>query len=104
VLENTWKALKENNDAYHAALRYRIENPDAVSAQMAEHLTAALGKPVAAPLARKMLERAHTKFADLLLDEVAYALENPAQQELEKELTELDLLKYCRSALERRKH
>jgi DNA-directed RNA polymerase specialized sigma24 family protein len=102
LLENTWKALAENNDAYHAALRYRIENPDAVSSHMAEHLSATLGKPVTPPSARKILQRAHAKFADLLLDEVAYSLENPSHQELEKELTDLDLLKYCRAALERR--
>jgi RNA polymerase sigma-70 factor (ECF subfamily) len=102
LLESTWKALAENNEGYHAALQYRVNNPDAVSTQMAEHLSALLGKPVTPPSARKMLERAHAKFADLLLDEVTYSLDSPSSEELQKELAELDLLKYCRSALERR--
>jgi DNA-directed RNA polymerase specialized sigma24 family protein len=102
LLDGAWKALAENNQAYHAALRYRIENPDAVSALMADHLTASLRKPVNAASARKMLERAHAKFADLLVDEVACSLEAPSDEELEKELADLDLLKYCRSALQRR--
>jgi DNA-directed RNA polymerase specialized sigma24 family protein len=102
LLDRTWKALAENNEAYHAALRYRIENPDAVSAEIAEHLTSRLGKPVSAPSARKLLERAHAKFADLLVDEVACSLEAGSDVELERELADLDLLRYCRSALQRR--
>ena len=84
-------------------MRYRIENPDALSAEMAEHLTKSLGKPVNSPSARKMLERAHAKFADLLVDEVACSLEARSDMELERELADLDLLRYCRSALQRRK-
>ncbi len=102
LLDRTWKALAEYNEAYHAALRYRIENPDALSAQMAEHLTTSLGKPVNAPSARKMLERAHARFADLLVDEVACSIEAGSDVELERELVDLDLLRYCRSALQRR--
>jgi len=102
LLDGAWKALAENNEAYHAALRYRVENPDAPSAQMAENLTASLGKPVNAASARKTLERAHAKFADLLVDEVACSLEGPSDDVLEQELADLDLLKYCRSALQRR--
>ena len=102
LLESTWKALAEKNVAYHSALRYRIENPEATSAQIAEHLTTSLGKSVNAPSARKMVERAHAKFADLLLDEVACSLEAGSDVELERELADLDLLKYCRSALQRR--
>ena len=102
LLDRTWKALAESNDAYHAALCYRIENPDALSAQIAEHLSTSLGKPVNAPSARKMLERAHAKFADLLVDEVANSLESGSDVELERELADLDLLRYCRSALHRR--
>ncbi len=62
----------------------------------------ASGKPVNAPSARKMLERAHAKFADLLVDEVANSLESGSDVELERELADLDLLRYCRSALHRR--
>ena len=50
---------------------------------------------------RKTLQRAQAKFADQLLDRVAESLDDPAAN-LEAELRELDLLKYCRTALTRR--
>jgi hypothetical protein len=52
---------------------------------------------------RKALQRAHAKFAELLVDRVAESLTDPTPAELEDELRALDLLKYCRPALERRK-
>jgi RNA polymerase sigma-70 factor (ECF subfamily) len=102
LLDRTWQALAADNPGYHAALRLRIENPDLRSAEMAEQLTASLGKPVSAASARKMLERAHSKFADLLVDEVVYSLGDASVAELEEELNQLDLLKYCRTALAQR--
>ena len=102
LLERTWQALAEANVAYHAALRFRVENPEANSAAMAEHLSSCLGKPVNAVSARKTMERAHVKFADLLLEEVAISVETSKVAELERELRDLDLLKYCRSALQKR--
>jgi RNA polymerase sigma factor (sigma-70 family) len=103
LLEKTWHALERYNPTYKAALALRIQEPDMPSPQMAEQLTAQLGKPIAAPLVRKALQRAHEKFADLLLDEVAASMEETTAEELEQELGELDLLRYCRSALARRK-
>jgi hypothetical protein len=51
---------------------------------------------------RKAIQRAHEKFADLLVKEVEESLDAPTAAELTEELRNLDLLKYCRSALERR--
>jgi hypothetical protein len=51
---------------------------------------------------RKTLQRAQAKFADLLVEEVATSLESATEEELQSELRELELLRYCRSALERR--
>jgi RNA polymerase sigma-70 factor (ECF subfamily) len=102
LLERTWGALAAANPAYHAVLRLRVDQPELPSPQMAEQLTAQLGKPVTAAWARKTLQRAHDKYADLLLDEVAQSLEAVTTAALREELQELDLLKYCRAALERR--
>jgi RNA polymerase sigma factor (sigma-70 family) len=102
VLEQTWQALGEFNATYRAALQLRVQEPDLTSNVMAERLTADLGKPISPALVRKALQRAHEKFADLLLGEVARGLENPSTTEVEEELRELDLLRFCRSALERR--
>jgi RNA polymerase sigma factor (sigma-70 family) len=103
LLERTWQALREFNETYHAALQLRIENPDMTSAAMAARLTTTLGKDISAALVRKALQRAHEKFADLLLEEVATSMDAATNEELEVELKELDLLRYCKSALDRRK-
>ena len=103
LLERTWQALSKVNAAYHAVLLHRIDHPDARSARMAEQLAARLGKTVNAAWVRKTLQRAHEKFADLLLEEVARSLGTAETGRLREELQELDLLKYCRTALERRR-
>ena len=73
------------------------------SAEIAVKLTTTLGKEISAALVRKSLQRAHDKFADLLLEEVATSMETSTKEELKEELKELDLLRYCTSALDRRK-
>src|SRR5262249_61027564 len=80
----------------------RGETRGGAAGGMAGRLGAPLGKPVTAAGVRKALQRAHAKFADLLLDEVACSLEGPTPELLRAELRDLDLLRYCRSALERR--
>ena len=102
LLERTWQRLDAEQPAYHATLRLRIEEPDMTSGQMAERLTERLGKPMTAEGVRKALQRAHDRFADLLLDEVAATLEDAPADGLAEELRALDLLRYCRSALARR--
>jgi len=103
VLDQTWKALAEDNATFHAVLSLRIENPGMPSTEMAERLTAQLGKPMSAENVRKSLQRAHAKFAELLLDQVGDSLDEPTVEDLEGELEALDLLRYCRSALDRRR-
>jgi RNA polymerase sigma factor (sigma-70 family) len=102
LLDRTWHALSEVNPAYHAVLLCRVENPEMPSARIAEELCASLDKPLTASWVRKNLQRAHEKFADLLLDEVARSLESSRPEDLRDELRELDLLKYCQSAVARR--
>jgi RNA polymerase sigma-70 factor (ECF subfamily) len=103
VLDQTWKALAEVNPAFHATLLLRIENPDMPSPEMAQRLTELLGKPMTPENVRKSLQRAHAKFAELLLDQVAESLDDPTGDALEGELQALDLLRYCRSTLEQRR-
>src|SRR5262249_19240803 len=102
LLHRTWQALTDENPTYSAALRGRIANPDLSSAALAEQLTAQLGKPHTAAQVRKTLQRAHTKYADLLLAEVAASLGTLEPARLREELRDLNLLKYCQSALDRR--
>ncbi len=102
LLNRTWTALAAAQPLYHAVLLFRVENPEVPSPQMADELAARLGRPMRPDQVRKALQRSHAKFAELLIDEVATSLGNPSREELAEEVRELDLLKYCRSALERR--
>ena len=102
LLDRTWKALAAAQPMYHAVLLFRVENPDVPSPRMAEELGARLGTSLRPDQVRKALQRSHAKFAELLIDEVAITLGDPTREELAEELREVDLLKYCRSALERR--
>lgn len=100
LLERTWQALHDELPTGHAALRLRVEEPDLTSGQLAERLTIRLGKPMTAEAVRKALQRAHERFADLLLNEVAATLDG--DDNLADELKDLGLDRYCRSALARR--
>jgi RNA polymerase sigma-70 factor (ECF subfamily) len=102
LLDRAWKALANDNPAYHAALLFRVENPDASSADAAEQLGGRLGKAVTAAWVRKTVERAREKFAALLLDEVGCSLGTSEPAALQQELRALDLLRYCRTALDRK--
>jgi RNA polymerase sigma-70 factor (ECF subfamily) len=82
-------------------LRFRAENADVRSAEMARQLQARLGKPLTGAGVRQTLHRARERFADLLLEEVARSLETSEVDRLEQELIDLDLLTYCRDALDR---
>lgn len=105
LLGRAWDALqrheKESGQPYYSVLRFRADHDKMSSTEMAEHLSARLNKPINAPAIRKTLERARDRFGDLLLEEIAQAIDSPSREALEEELSDLELLEYCRSALER---
>lgn len=100
VLEQTWQALRRERENYYHMLRLRVENPDLSSAQLSERYSTEQDKPMTSANARKILERAHAKFAALMVVEVASSLGQPDPEAVAAELKELDLLKYCHSAFE----
>ena len=73
------------------------------SDQLAEQLGASLGRPLTAASVSQTLHRARVKFAALLVAEVARSLETVVPDEVEQELLDLDLLRYCRPAQRRRR-
>lgn len=102
LLARTWKTLDEINPAYHAVLLSRIDNPDLSNTQLADLLGNQRGKKITPAAFRKTLQRAHEKYAELLLDEVMKSLETPTIENLRQELHDLDLLRHCQSVLEMR--
>jgi RNA polymerase sigma-70 factor (ECF subfamily) len=105
LMARGWDALarveKETGKPFHTVMRFRIEHPNLRSPEMAEQLTSALGQTVTANWVRQTLHRGRDKFADLLLREVAETLQDPSPQQLAEELSDLGLLSYCQSGLER---
>jgi RNA polymerase sigma-70 factor (ECF subfamily) len=106
LLARAWAALAgievRTSQPFYAVLRYRADHPEMRAPQLAEQLTAQLGRPFTAAGIRQILHRAREKFAALLLDEVIHSLENPTTEQVDEELVELGLLDYCRPVLERR--
>jgi RNA polymerase sigma factor (sigma-70 family) len=99
VLARTWSELERTHPNYYAVLLLRAGEPKLSSSEMAERLTTSSGVPWKADQVRKILERARSKFADLLLDELS---SKTKMENLYAALEELNLLGYCRDALERR--
>ena len=106
LLARAWANLERDQavsgQPYYTVLRFRSDNPTAPSPQVAEGLSAQLGRPVTAAGARQMLHRAREKFADILVEEVAHSLKNATAEQLAQELMDIGLYQHCRVALERR--
>jgi RNA polymerase sigma-70 factor (ECF subfamily) len=105
LLARSWGGLaaleQASGQPSYTVLRFRAEHPQMHSPEMAEQLSAILGKAQTAAGVRQALHRARDKFAELLLYEVRQSLENPTKDRLEQELADLGLLEYCKPALER---
>lgn len=107
LLARCWQKLADEEQRtgrpVHTVLRYRADYPELRSPELAEGLSKKLGKPMNAGAVRVSLHRARELFADLLLAEVAESLTDDSLDGVEQELIELELLEYCRPALERRR-
>jgi RNA polymerase sigma-70 factor (ECF subfamily) len=106
LLARAWEALaaveQKTGSPLRTVLHFRAGHPDMPSQQLAEQLSAKLGKPLTAAGVRQIIHRAREKFADLLLDEVGRSLETSAPDRLAEELADLNLLPHCQTALQRR--
>jgi DNA-directed RNA polymerase specialized sigma24 family protein len=108
ILDRAWQELAASQQPggvpYHEALRLRTEKPDLTTAALVRELNERLKpeRPLTESALRKILQRARERFTDLLLDEVARSLPGAQPGELEEELIDLGLHRYCKRALERR--
>jgi RNA polymerase sigma-70 factor (ECF subfamily) len=105
LFNRAWEGLEEVERATgqpcYTVLRFRSEHPEVRAPAMAEQLGPRLGKAFTDVAIRKVLQRARERFGDLLLAEVARSLQSDDPGAIEQELIDLDLLTYCREALER---
>ena len=105
LLDRSWAALAEqerrHGTPFYSALRLLVDDPRRSSQDVAAELTQQRGKPVTAGNLRVLIHRARKLFADELVQEVAQSLDSPSSDDIERELIDLDLLEYCRTALDR---
>ena len=111
LIKWVWRHLDQRDQKtgqkYAVLLRLQAKKPGLRSTQLAELLSAKLGKPFTAAGVRQLLHRAREVFGDLLVAEVARSLQvDPADADgnarAEQELIDLGLLfSYCKKALER---
>jgi RNA polymerase sigma-70 factor (ECF subfamily) len=105
LLERTWAALhdfeKSAGNCFYSALRLRAEQPQLSSGQLAQILSTQLEGAITSDTLRQTVHRARDKFAQLLISEIARSIDSKQREPIEQELVDLDLLVYCKSALEK---
>ena len=94
--ENVGHSLPRHTQFSHA-------HPEMKSPEIAAELRKQLGKPIAAGSVRVLIHRAREMLAERVLDLVLDSLDDPSLDGAEEELIELNLLEYCRSAIQRRR-
>jgi RNA polymerase sigma-70 factor (ECF subfamily) len=106
LLDRAWTSLSEleknSGQPYHTVLRSRVDHPNLPSPELAKQLSTELGRTLTPGAVRQALQRSRRKYVDYLLTDVLMSLERPSQEELEEELSDLNLLDYCRPYLKRR--
>jgi RNA polymerase sigma factor (sigma-70 family) len=106
MMSRAWQALEKlqekTGQPYYTVLQLRVDHPDLTSAQLAERLSAALGRPIQAGGMRTALQRSRDRFVEFLIAEVSGGLTDPSPEQVEQELIDLGLHKYCKSAIKRR--
>jgi len=106
VFARCWALLDEQErsggNPVYTALCLRVENETARSEVLAVKLESCTGKHFSVGAFRVLLHRARTLFANLVIDDVVQSLATVSEEEVERELIELNLLGYCRNALRRR--
>jgi hypothetical protein len=100
LLAAAWRELErddaESGGVYYAVLRWRATNPGTPAAVAADELTARLGRPFTAAGVRQTLHRARERYAELLVAEVTRSLGGGTAEAIDRELSDLGLLAYCR--------
>ena len=107
LLAKGWAALAQTEQStgtpYYTVLRFRSEHPDLRSQEIADQLNGKVGKKLGSSSVRVLIHRARELLAEQVLDLVLDSIDNASLDECEQELIDLNLLEYCRSALQRRR-
>jgi RNA polymerase sigma-70 factor (ECF subfamily) len=104
LLEVAWSRLEEHQNEHpgstvHTILKLRADYPEDDSKQLAERLTATLGRPIKPEAVRQQLHRARVRLAEFLVEEVADAIDQPVGERIQDELIALGLYEHIRDVL-----
>lgn len=111
VLSRVMKALSDYQaqhqdslrpNVYHSLARLLLDHPGEKSDELAERLSAEVGREYTAGNTRQIILRLRIKFAELCVSEVAQMLDEPTYENALDELGELGLLAYVAPYLEAR--
>jgi DNA-directed RNA polymerase specialized sigma24 family protein len=107
LLSKGWSALAQTEQStgtpYYTVLRFRSEHPELRSQEIAEQLNGKVAKKLGSSSVRVLIHRAREMLAEQVLDLVLDSIDSASLEECEQELIDLNLLEYCRSALQRRR-
>ncbi len=105
LLVVAWEGLRQfegrTGQPLYTVLRLKVLHPELHSPELAEQLAGQISPPPTAVWFRKRLHFARAKFTEFLLQAVRTTLDDPTKEELYRELLDLNLLEYCRAAVER---
>lgn len=105
LLARSWRKLEDDERTtgkpYHSILHLRAEHAAASSTELAELASERLQREITPANVRVLVHRARELFAECLLSAVADSLPGRDRDLVEEELAELQLLDYCREALEK---
>jgi hypothetical protein len=104
VLKLTWAELERYQRTHPGSiaftlLRLRTDHAEDDSEALAARLSRKVARPFRADAMRQQLRRARLRFAELLVQEVANALDQPTPDDIEEELIALGLMEYVRDFL-----
>ena len=109
LIARAWDSLAEiektGETPYYTLLKMHAEYPELRSVQLAGRLAEQLqleSSPTDVAV-RKMLQRARYTLVDLVLDEVAHSLGGANLDEIEEEVIDIGLMRYCQAAIDRRR-
>ena len=107
ILAKGWSALAKTEQTtgtpYYTVLHFRSEHPELRSQEIADQLHGKVAKKLGSSSVRVLIHRARELLAEQLLDLVLDSIDDASLEECEEELIDLNLLEYCRSALQRRR-
>ncbi len=104
MLKKAWDGLYDleasSGKPWYSVLQQRVQNPQMRSAELARAVGQQLDKPMTSANVRVLLHRSREKFSVLLIETISNSLNSNSADDIEEELAELQLLEYCRAALD----